>query len=161
MPNQDSSRKQKRPRARAVKRTPPRPAGPSPITWVLTLGALGLGGYWVVTRDAGPVAQQPQASTSVAAERPSPAATATDPARQPAVAGWKSSWDPLPGRAPPGPEGEAIVEAYTFAANNPEIVQHIPCFCGCSQRGHKSVESCFVTERLPDGKPRWNPMGFG
>jgi hypothetical protein len=158
MPSQEPTRKPKHPRARVSKSRGHAPVQQrSALPWALAIGAIGLGGYWLGTRGASSDAPQPTAPATAAAEHP----VAPPSHTQPTVEGWDSSWDPLPGRPPPGPQGEAIVAAYTFAAKNPEIVSHIPCFCGCGQRGHKSVESCFVSERLPGGKPRWNPMGFG
>ena len=70
---------------------------------------------------------------------------------------WDPNWDALP------PNAEAVADVrdiYAFAARHPEIVGYMPCFCGCSARGHKSVESCFVSAR-DNGQPRWNPMGAG
>jgi hypothetical protein len=158
MPSQEPDRKPKRSRARVSKRAAPPARKTSSLVWAAAIGAIGLGGYWLGTRGASSDAAPPAATPAVAAEHPAPLPPSPE---QPAVPGWEASWDPLPGRLRPGPEGEAVAAAYTFAAKNPEIVSYIPCFCGCGQRGHKSVESCFVSERLPGGKPRWNPMGFG
>lgn len=35
-------------------------------------------------------------------------------------------------------------EAYQFAVANPEILQGIPCHCGCGGMGHTSNYSCYV-----------------
>lgn len=35
-------------------------------------------------------------------------------------------------------------QAYQFAVANPDIVQHIPCYCGCGAMGHTSNYSCYV-----------------
>ena len=35
-------------------------------------------------------------------------------------------------------------EAYQFAVANPEILQGIPCYCGCGGMGHTSNYSCYV-----------------
>lgn len=37
-------------------------------------------------------------------------------------------------------------EAYQFAVANPEIVQQIPCYCGCSALGHTSSYNCYVSD---------------
>jgi hypothetical protein len=93
------------------------------------------------------------------AARAEPASVAPSPKRL--RADWDSAWDPLPGaEADPG-RMQAARTAYAFVARHPEVVGYIPCFCGCSRSGHKSVESCFVSGRTAEGKPRWNPMGFG
>ncbi|MBA4071172.1 MAG: hypothetical protein C0497_04945 [Gemmatimonas sp.] len=35
-------------------------------------------------------------------------------------------------------------EAYQFAVANPQILQSIPCYCGCGGMGHTSNYSCYV-----------------
>lgn len=35
-------------------------------------------------------------------------------------------------------------EAYQFAFANREILQHIPCYCGCKDLKHESAEDCFI-----------------
>jgi hypothetical protein len=58
-----------------------------------------------------------------------------------------------------------IVEAYVFAARHPEVLQHMPCYCGCERESppHRSNYDCFVdaidrTGHLPRVAP--DPMGF-
>ena len=41
-------------------------------------------------------------------------------------------------------------QAYQFAIANPEVMQHIPCYCGCGSMGHTSSYSCYV--KNVDGK---------
>jgi hypothetical protein len=41
---------------------------------------------------------------------------------------------------------EEVKLAYEFALSNPEVLTKIPCYCGCVQLGHRSVENCFVKE---------------
>jgi hypothetical protein len=36
---------------------------------------------------------------------------------------------------------------YEFAARHPEVLQHMPCFCGCERGGHKGNHDCFVASR--------------
>ena len=38
----------------------------------------------------------------------------------------------------------SVQQAYQFAVANPDIMQHIPCFCGCGGIGHTSNYSCYV-----------------
>lgn len=41
----------------------------------------------------------------------------------------------------------AIVRtAYQFAAANPDVIQQLPCYCGCGSIGHTSNYSCYVSE---------------
>lgn len=43
-----------------------------------------------------------------------------------------------------------VQEAYRFAIANKELLEQIPCFCGCNAVGHKSNYNCYVAE---DGGP--------
>jgi len=55
-----------------------------------------------------------------------------------------------------------VVEAvYRFAAQHPEVMRYVPCFCGCEHSGHRDNEDCFVSARDPDGRVTWNPHGLG
>jgi hypothetical protein len=51
--------------------------------------------------------------------------------------------------------------AYEFAARHPDVLRHVPCFCGCERNGHGNNEDCFIAAREADGKPKWNPHGIG
>jgi len=37
-----------------------------------------------------------------------------------------------------------VQQAYQYAAANPDIMTHIPCYCGCGAMGHTSNYSCYV-----------------
>ena len=57
---------------------------------------------------------------------------------------------------------EIVRAVYTFAAEHPEVLSKVPCFCGCENRGHKNNDDCFVAGR--DGRGRvtaWEPHGVG
>ena len=41
--------------------------------------------------------------------------------------------------------------AYRFAAEHPEVMSYVPCFCGCQQAGHKGNTDCFVHSRAANG----------
>lgn len=43
-----------------------------------------------------------------------------------------------------------VKDAYRFAIANKELLEQIPCFCGCNAIGHKSNYSCYVAD---DGGP--------
>jgi len=51
--------------------------------------------------------------------------------------------DQLPEEVQAAPQ--AVREAYQFAAANPDIIGHIPCYCGCRSIGHNSNYSCYVS----------------
>jgi hypothetical protein len=70
---------------------------------------------------------------------------------------------PLPQVPFPAARPMEIVRAvYVFAARHPEVLSHVPCFCGCENRGHKHNDDCFVSERDAHGRPtKWEPHGVG
>ncbi len=39
----------------------------------------------------------------------------------------------------------SVQQAYQFAAANPQIMKHIPCYCGCGSMGHTSNYSCYIS----------------
>jgi hypothetical protein len=45
----------------------------------------------------------------------------------------------------------SVVETYRYAAANPDILTHIPCYCGCGSMGHTSNYSCYVSGAAEDG----------
>jgi hypothetical protein len=67
---------------------------------------------------------------------------------------------PFQAYAPPRPP-EVVAAAYRFAAEHPEILSYVPCFCGCERGGHKANEDCFVAARNSDGDvTQWEPHGL-
>ena len=46
--------------------------------------------------------------------------------------------------------GRQVREAYAFAANNHELLQYIPCYCGCDQL-HTDNSTCYFV-RDEDGR---------
>lgn len=40
-------------------------------------------------------------------------------------------------------EPRRVLEAYRFAAANPDVLSRIPCYCGCGPMGHTSNYDCF------------------
>ena len=67
---------------------------------------------------------------------------------------------------PPLPSGrlvrsrEVVEDAYLFAAQHPEVLKYLPCFCGCDRQGHRSNLDCFVAS-APSEPVHWNPHGMG
>jgi hypothetical protein len=57
---------------------------------------------------------------------------------------------PFQGYAPPRSQ-EVITAAYRFAADHPEILSYVPCFCGCEHSGHSGNADCFVKQRDANG----------
>ena len=57
---------------------------------------------------------------------------------------------------------EVITEVYEFAGANPDILEFVPCFCGCETAGHRANAHCFVQSRNTDGTVKdWEPHGMG
>jgi Protein of unknown function with PCYCGC motif len=56
---------------------------------------------------------------------------------------------------------EVIRAAYQFAAEHPEVLSYVPCFCGCERSGHRGNEDCFVRERDVNGDVvAWDDHGM-
>ena len=74
---------------------------------------------------------------------------------------WAASWPDLP---PAAMRRHAFPQelrgVYAFAARNRELLQHIPCYCGCVREGHRSNLNCFVSAFRPDGTPIWSDHSF-
>ena len=65
----------------------------------------------------------------------------------------------VPNMVPRAPE--VVRDAYHFAAQNPDVLEFVPCFCGCETAGHKANADCFVQSRNPDGSVRsWDTHGM-
>jgi hypothetical protein len=56
---------------------------------------------------------------------------------------------------------EVIQAVYRYAAEHPEVLRYVPCFCGCNEMGHRSSEDCFVKRRSNNGTvTEWNEHGI-
>ena len=67
---------------------------------------------------------------------------------------------PTQAYAPPRPP-DVVRAAYLFAAEHPEILSYVPCFCGCERGGHRGNEDCFVAARDSKGDvTEWEPHGL-
>ena len=54
-----------------------------------------------------------------------------------------------------------VKEAYQFAVANPDILQQVPCYCGCGSVGHTSNYSCYVQQVKPSGEVVYDFHGAG
>lgn len=78
---------------------------------------------------------------------------ATNAAAKAAVGPHKqATYPPIPfqGYDPPRSK-EVITAAYQFAAEHPEVLSYVPCFCGCERQGHEGNTDCFVKSRAENG----------
>ncbi len=110
----------------------------------------------------------PAAGLSAAARTPCIPAdfrpgSAVTPAR---IAPMKAHAGPVPA-LPPVPYAPsrpmAIVQhVYEFAARHPEVLQYVPCYCGCERMSHNGNHDCFVKARKANGTvTEWEPHGIG
>src|SRR3954471_19313799 len=103
--------------------------------------------------------------------QPEPTAQAAQPAAPPAIIDPpvsaklgphpQPSLPPLPFQAyaPPRPM-ETVRAVYRFAAEHPEVLSYVPCFCGCERSGHRGNDDCFVRARNAQGDvTEWEPHG--
>jgi hypothetical protein len=54
-----------------------------------------------------------------------------------------------------------VRDAYRFAVLNRQVLQYIPCYCGCIDDGHTSNASCYVKDKSPPDRPEFDPMSLG
>lgn len=54
---------------------------------------------------------------------------------------------------------EVVQESYQFAHAHPEMLKHIPCYCGCGGMGHTSNYACYVNET--DGEMLFDGHALG
>ena len=163
------------------RRTAPEPVAPAPsksTPWLLIASVVaavaGIGIFMAVSSVSGPsvaateptaqalATTTPSTSPAVPAGEPGPAATAA--VTQPVAEGPNDlPIPPLPylPQAAAGPP-ELIREAYVFAAQNPHVLNYVPCYCGCGQTdGHVGNTDCFVGSRAPNGAVlTWDTHGM-
>lgn len=91
------------------------------------------------------------------AGEPSVAMPAAESAAASAEGSWDPNWPPLPavGAAPPRPM-EEVRAAYALAARRGDLLQYVPCYCGCEKVGHSSNRDCYVRGQAADGTPVWD-----
>ena len=141
--------------------------------WILIAGALLVAvGAFAMFWPAGTASDAPAtAAAEVAAASGEADAEPSLPERQPApptperrttVPDPAAPLPPLPlvpNMVPRAPED--IRAAYTFAAHRPDVLEYVPCFCGCETAGHSGNADCFVESRNPDGTVReWDTHGM-
>jgi hypothetical protein len=138
----------------------------------VALAALAIGAVVFLQRDS----VQPEAPAQAAAApglppealaSPGPAPAVAVPAADPqpaVVLGPHPQKDFPPLQLPAYPlsrSPEMITAAYRFAAEHPEILTYVPCFCGCERGGHRGNEDCFVQKRGANGDvTEWTEHGM-
>ena len=136
--------------------------------FVAVMAVVVAGAYYYVRRVPPSVVSAPASSASTPAASPAPANASADNAAVPDMdtppdaTTWPADLPPLPLDSVQAtqPIGEVKV-AYKFAAEHPEVLNYVPCFCGCEMDGHRSNEDCFVGSRDANGKVTgWDPHGM-
>ena len=126
----------------------------------IAIAAVVIAGVVALTRstDSG---NQPASQTAApaAAQPPAvvdpPAAAALGPHPQ-------ANLPPLPfDQGPPVRPPDVVRAVYKFAAEHPEVLSYVPCYCGCERSGHRGNDDCFVTARNAKGDvTEWEPHGM-
>ena len=162
-------------------RVNPSPSSPSSPPWILIAGvsvvaaAVGLMLYPAGQLDSlDPTAAEPQVDpiSNVRSGTEAEASDNTNTISQQeadVVASPQTPVPPTSAALPPLPlvpnmvprSPEVIRDAYTFAARRPDILEYVPCFCGCETAGHSGNADCFVDSRNADGSVRdWDTHGM-
>jgi hypothetical protein len=55
----------------------------------------------------------------------------------------------------------AVQQAYQFSAANPEVLQQLPCYCGCGAVGHKSNYACYISGVDESGAATFDAHALG
>lgn len=78
------------------------------------------------------------------------------------IIAWDPAWPALPtSSAPRSLPTETARVIYAFAATKPEVLQHIPCYCGCKSQGHQSNHDCYIKKRSTNGRvSEWDSHGL-
>lgn len=92
-------------------------------------------------------------------ERPAPPPTPVYRTPVPSADAQMPPLPPVSNMVPRAPE--VVRDAYIFAAQRPDILEYVPCFCGCETAGHTRNADCFVASRNEDGTVReWDTHGM-
>jgi len=55
----------------------------------------------------------------------------------------------------------SVQQAYRFALANPDVIQQIPCYCGCGAMGHTSNYDCYISGVGSDGQTAFDTHALG
>jgi Protein of unknown function with PCYCGC motif len=88
------------------------------------------------------------------ADMPAMTSSITDAGAQPSMPADGSSaieaaWAARPDYVTNG--GARVMEAYRYALERPDVVQWMPCYCGCAAMEHRSNLDCFFRSRMATG----------
>ena len=131
----------------------PRTKAPVVIAGLVVI-ALAVGVFTYLSNSTPSEAEQAGTSAALQVpERPTPADLKPHPQENLPVLNF-------PGYATARPP-EVVKAAYKFAAEHPEVMSYVPCFCGCERMGHRGNEDCFVKARDVNGDVvQWEDHGM-
>ena len=155
--------------------TPRQPAAPLPprssstskvvIALLAVLLTIGIFAYLHVRTGLAQTGQAPRAAVTPGTERGSSASPDSQVEGPPAYARFgphkQAVLPPLPSSQYPLPRPQDVVAGvYRFAAEHPEVLGYVPCYCGCEKGGHRGNDDCFVSARAANGDvTAWEPHG--
>jgi Protein of unknown function with PCYCGC motif len=139
--------------------TPPEPSRSfSPLLILALLAIVVAVGGFIYARSGGQ-SDATQASAGPSEASPPALAEVPEVQRKPRP---QKNLPPLPVQpyAPPRPP-DVVRAAYVFAAEHPEVLSYVPCFCGCERSGHRGNHDCFIKGRDANGDvTEWDPHGL-
>jgi len=152
----------------ASQQTPKGPQPPdesrssTPLTAIIIIAVVAVVGGFAYVSSGRNATPQPAAANSDHATHDQAAATQGEPRWAKFGPHKQASLPPIPSQefAPPRPI-DVVRAAYIFAAEHPEILSYVPCFCGCERGGHRGNDDCFVAARNDKGDvTTWEPHGL-
>jgi hypothetical protein len=129
---------------------------------IVVLAIVGIAAFAFMS-GSNPTAQDAASGTSGASSQPAANPEALARAQALAKLGprTQTALPPIPFQGYAPPRSHAVVTAaYHFAAEHPEILSYVPCFCGCERSGHGANHDCFVKSRNAAGDVvEWDEHG--
>ena len=137
------------------------------------LVAVAAAAFLLLSPDAGPETPAEVADSSVAEPAPNAAPDAEPAVHEPEPVEYEPVEVVMPPPGAPTPPypiipnmaprpADMITEVYEFAGRRPDVLEFVPCFCGCESAGHRANAHCFVQARNADGSvAAWEPHGLG
>ncbi len=55
----------------------------------------------------------------------------------------------------------AVQQSYQFNVANPDVMEQLPCYCGCGAMGHTSNYTCYVSGIESDGTVNYDSHALG
>ena len=155
MGRKSSAKVQTRPGAATPPSPPPR--GSLRPLLVVAIAVAVIAGVFVYSR-----ASDTTAPSNAEAPAAAPGPAIVDPPRSAAFGPHpQENLPPLPyDSGPPARPVEVVRAVYKFAAEHPEVLGYVPCYCGCEREGHRGNDDCFVAARNTAGDvTEWDPHG--